>query len=80
MQITFPTGTVVSIHIVHVDPVNLLNLEVRPSAYDVNNSEGLCGILSNNCTDDFKLRNGSTIHVGSSCHNTENKEFSESWR
>ncbi|CAC5422194.1 unnamed protein product [Mytilus coruscus] len=82
-RITFPTGTSISVRIARVNPVNFLDIEIRPSADDFNNTEGLCGTLTNSCEDDFPLRNGSSKATATSCHNRlysfANKEFSDSW-
>ncbi|CAC5384240.1 unnamed protein product [Mytilus coruscus] len=52
---------------------------VNPSILDVENSEGLCGRITNgtrNITDDFTLRDGSTLHA--SYYN--GYTFSRNWR
>ncbi|XP_071176209.1 uncharacterized protein [Mytilus edulis] len=83
-KIVFPTGTAISVKIAPVNPINLLDIEIRPSSDDFNNSEGLCGTLTNNCSDDFRLRNGNSVMVSASCHNSlysfAKADFSHSWK
>ncbi|VDI34522.1 Hypothetical predicted protein, partial [Mytilus galloprovincialis] len=82
-RIVFPTGTSISVRIALVNTVNLLDIEIRPSSDDVSNTEGLCGTLTNNCSDDFRLGNGNSAMVAVSCPNSlysfANAEFSNSW-
>lgn len=80
-----PTGTLVTVRIVSMRGVKFFNVVIRPSLDDVDNTEGLCGTLSNNCTDDFMTPDGTITNANTMCHNRKKYrlwdiEFSNSWR
>lgn len=55
------------------------HIQIKPSILDVENSEGMCGRITNgnrNSADDFTLRDGSTLHP--SYYN--GYTFSRNWR
>ncbi|XP_062617367.1 mucin-2-like [Saccostrea cucullata] len=66
-----------------------MNLQIYPSIRDVGQTRGLCGTLSNECADDFLLRNGNYLNepaANKSCGNFgwsdyrwEPDSFSRSW-
>ena len=49
-----------------------LNLNIYPSVKDVQETQGLCGVLNDDQSDDFMTRSGSK--------ETDNHVFSLSWR
>ncbi|KAL5014026.1 hypothetical protein ScPMuIL_008296 [Solemya velum] len=71
-KIFLPTGTVV-----HIYPLwgHILNVKITPSASDFLKTCGLCGLLSDNTTDDFFLRNSTEYDNNI----YEPNDFSMSW-
>ncbi|KAL5014025.1 hypothetical protein ScPMuIL_008295 [Solemya velum] len=71
-KIFLPTGTVV-----HIYPLwgHILNVKITPSASDFLKTSGLCGLLSDNRTDDFFLRNSTEYDNNI----YEPNDFSMSW-
>ncbi|XP_071110645.1 LOW QUALITY PROTEIN: uncharacterized protein [Haliotis cracherodii] len=54
-EVYLPTGGKISIYLYY----NFLNVYIYPSVQDIGNSRGLCGKLSDVCSDDFVMRDGS---------------------
>ncbi|XP_046351564.2 uncharacterized protein LOC124132030 [Haliotis rufescens] len=54
-EVYLPTGGKISIYLYST----FLNVYIYPSVQDIGNSRGLCGKLSDVCSDDFVMRDGS---------------------
>ncbi|XP_071176211.1 von Willebrand factor D and EGF domain-containing protein-like [Mytilus edulis] len=80
-KITFATGTEVSINIKYMEWNTYMDVEIRASDDDFNNTVGLCGSLNDQCDDDFTTGDGMSVQV--TCPTillTQSKTFSDSWR
>ncbi|XP_046568692.1 von Willebrand factor D and EGF domain-containing protein-like isoform X2 [Haliotis rubra] len=84
-EVYLPTGGKVKVSVYGI----YLNVYIYPSVQDENNSRGLCGTLTGNCSDDFVLRNGdySTDNTSTGDCNTAYRvwenlltTFSDSWK
>ncbi|KAL3846771.1 hypothetical protein ACJMK2_017730 [Sinanodonta woodiana] len=72
-EIYMPLGTMISITINNWPGYeSTLNLIIYPSVKDMYETQGLCGMMNNNQTDDFKTPSGRI--------ETDNNVFSISWR
>ncbi|KAL3846765.1 hypothetical protein ACJMK2_017724 [Sinanodonta woodiana] len=72
-QIHMPLGTMTSVTIINSPGFeSTLNLIIYPSVKDMNETQGLCGMLNDNQTDDFTTPSGGI--------ETDNNVFSISWR
>jgi len=67
-EVMLPHGTFVKISA----SVDLLNVWIRPSAFDRDRTHGLCGVYNNNQNDDWTLPDGGVA--------TSENEFSKAWR
>ncbi|XP_041368567.1 uncharacterized protein LOC121382945 isoform X2 [Gigantopelta aegis] len=74
-KIFLPTGTVVTVR-VDRSLTNYLNIWIKPSSTDFNNTEGLCGNFDSKEDNDFVKSDGS-LHVGTGL---EPGPFLLSWR
>ncbi|XP_071092756.1 von Willebrand factor D and EGF domain-containing protein-like [Haliotis cracherodii] len=84
-EVYLPTGGRVTVNVYGI----YLNVYIYPSIQDVNNTRGLCGTLSANCSDDFFLRDGTystDATATGDCRTTSNNwqnlltTFSNSWK
>ncbi|XP_033756293.1 uncharacterized protein LOC117339037 [Pecten maximus] len=74
--IIFPTGTLLIVKRSVIRGQNYLNVWLKPSSADYNNTYGLCGTLNDDISDDLTLKDG-TLFSG----NSERPDsFSLSWR
>ena len=84
LQIYFPTGTKVDISMGNV----FLNVDIKPSVHDLDQTRGLCGYFSGTCRDDFRLRDNSQSTVSGTRHECAGQhytqlyptDFSNSWK
>ncbi|XP_046336082.1 uncharacterized protein LOC124118073 [Haliotis rufescens] len=84
-EVYLPTGGRVTVNVYDI----YLNVYIYPSIQDVNNTRGLCGTLSGNCSDDFFLRDGTystDVTATGDCETTYSvwqnllTTFSNSWK
>ncbi|XP_048752177.2 von Willebrand factor D and EGF domain-containing protein-like [Ostrea edulis] len=69
--VTFPSGTVVSFSVSWWSSW-VGSIRIRASVSDIGNTEGLCGLVNDDVTDDFLPKNGHSA--------TDIDRFAESWR
>ncbi|XP_056009128.1 von Willebrand factor D and EGF domain-containing protein-like isoform X2 [Ostrea edulis] len=69
--VTFPSGTVVSFSVSWWGSW-IGSIRIRASVSDIGNTEGLCGLVNDDVTDDFIPKNGQSA--------TDKNRFAESWR
>lgn len=83
-RIYTPVGTRIDVKVEN----KRLTVTLFPTVRDINKTEGLCGTLNNDCTDDFKRSDNTYFHsteANKTCdqvktdHNFRPKSFSDSW-
>nr|XP_022293342.1 von Willebrand factor D and EGF domain-containing protein-like [Crassostrea virginica] len=80
-KVYFPTGTFVKIFLYNYASQSFyINLEVYPTVADVSRTDGLCGVVDGDKTNDLRRKDGSQDDINSYDYHNPPNMFSLSWQ